>query len=139
MMCKTWIAQKYFLIALFFLSLLMVGGHSASVAAAEKNEAQLPIAVHGDSGLSGKFYLSFVFDRTVILLDGKGNVVWSKHEEQKSRAGIMVFGISKRQSVMARPITVTMMPAAPMTILAFWAMRRASGSSWMKTSGKSIA
>ncbi len=87
MMCKTWIAQKHFLIALFFLSLLMVGGHSALAAAAEKNEAQLPIAVHGDSGLPGKFYLSFVFDRTVILLDGKGNVVWSKHEEQKKPGG----------------------------------------------------
>ena len=38
--------------------------------------------VHGETDLPGNFYLSFVFTRNLIMLDGKGNVVWSKHEEQ---------------------------------------------------------
>lgn len=38
--------------------------------------------VHGETDLPGNFYLSFVFSRNLIMLDGKGNIVWSKHEEQ---------------------------------------------------------
>ena len=40
------------------------------------------IAVEGATDLPGNFYLSFVFSRNLIMLDGKGNIVWSKHEEQ---------------------------------------------------------
>ena len=39
-------------------------------------------SVEGDSGLPGNFFLSFVYTRNLIMLDGKGNIVWSKHEEQ---------------------------------------------------------
>ena len=30
------------------------------------------------------FYISFVYSRDLLLLDGCGNLVWSKHEEQPS-------------------------------------------------------
>ena len=42
------------------------------------------ISVEGTTELPGNFYLSFVFSRNLIMLDGKGNIVWSKHEEQPS-------------------------------------------------------
>lgn len=38
--------------------------------------------VNGETDLPGNFYLSFVFTRNLIMLDGKGNIVWSKHEDQ---------------------------------------------------------
>lgn len=40
--------------------------------------------VKGETDLKGNFFLSFVYTRNIIMLDGKGNVVWSKHEEQPS-------------------------------------------------------
>jgi len=43
------------------------------------------IETEGDSGLPGNFFLSFVYSRNLIMLDGKGNIVWSKHEEQPSK------------------------------------------------------
>ena len=45
-------------------------------------EGLAKIAVEGTTDLQGNFYLSFVFSRNLIMLDGKGNIVWSKHEEQ---------------------------------------------------------
>ena len=38
--------------------------------------------VEGETNLPGNFYLSFMNDRSIIMLDGKGNIVWSKHEAQ---------------------------------------------------------
>ena len=40
--------------------------------------------VHGETDLPGNFFLSFVYSRNIIMLDGKGNIVWSKHEDQPS-------------------------------------------------------
>lgn len=37
--------------------------------------------VIGETDLPGQFFLSFVYSRNLILLDGKGNLVWSKHED----------------------------------------------------------
>ena len=45
-------------------------------------EGLAKIAVAGTTDLPGNFYLSFAFSRNLIMLDGKGNIVWSKHEEQ---------------------------------------------------------
>ena len=45
-------------------------------------EGLAKIHVEGDSGLPGHFYLSSVDRRNLIVLDGKGNIVWSKHGEQ---------------------------------------------------------
>lgn len=40
------------------------------------------INVEGETDLPGNFYLSFVYSRNIIMLDGRGDIVWSKHEEQ---------------------------------------------------------
>ena len=46
------------------------------------DENKLPgFTVTGETDLDGNFYLSFVYSRNIIMLDGKGNVVWSKHED----------------------------------------------------------
>jgi hypothetical protein len=37
--------------------------------------------VNGETDLPGNFFLSFVYTRNLIMLDGKGNIVWSKHED----------------------------------------------------------
>ena len=42
------------------------------------------INVKGETDLPGHFFLSFVYSRNLIMLDGKGNIVWSKHEDQPS-------------------------------------------------------
>ena len=59
-------------------------GTSAPQAAAEPAIANglVDINVEGATDLPGNFYLSFVYSRDIIMLDGKGNIVWSKHEEQ---------------------------------------------------------
>lgn len=38
--------------------------------------------VSGKTDFKGNFFLSFVYSRNIIMLDGKGEIVWSKHEEQ---------------------------------------------------------
>lgn len=40
--------------------------------------------VEGSTELPGYFFISFVYSRNIIMMDGKGTVVWSKHEEQPS-------------------------------------------------------
>ena len=58
--------------------------------ASEKGETQDPVIaenlckinVEGETDLPGNFFLSFVYSRNLIMLDGKGNIVWSKHEDQ---------------------------------------------------------
>ncbi len=37
--------------------------------------------VTGETDLEGNFFLSFVYTKNIIMLDGKGNVVWYKHGE----------------------------------------------------------
>ena len=41
--------------------------------------------VEGSTDLPGHFFISFVYTKNLIMMDGKGNVVWSKHEEQPSK------------------------------------------------------
>ncbi len=38
--------------------------------------------LEGSTDLPGHFFISFVYTRNIIMMDGKGNVVWSKHEDQ---------------------------------------------------------
>ncbi len=40
--------------------------------------------ISGETDLPGNFFLSFVYTRNLIMLDGKGKLIWSKHEEQPS-------------------------------------------------------
>ena len=39
--------------------------------------------VEGETDLPGNIFISFVYTKNIIMLDGKGNVVWSKHEDLK--------------------------------------------------------
>ena len=61
---------------------------SASTASASAQpviaDGLVDINVEGETDLPGNFYLSFVYSRNIIMLDGKGEIVWSKHEEQPS-------------------------------------------------------
>lgn len=62
---------------------------SGSAASAQPSSAGRVVAdglpaihVEGQTDLPGNFYLSFVYSRDIIMLDGKGGIVWSKHEDQ---------------------------------------------------------
>jgi hypothetical protein len=37
--------------------------------------------IKGETDLEGNFFVSFVYTKNIIMLDGKGNVVWSKHKD----------------------------------------------------------
>lgn len=83
-----------FVVALFIVALSACGQTESSTSSAETKdtvEAAAVVAdglidftVSGETDLPGNFYLSFVRSRDLILLDGKGAVVWSKHEDQPS-------------------------------------------------------
>jgi len=64
----------------------LAGGSPASPQQASTSpvvaEGLPAIHVEGSTDLPGNFYLSFVYSRDIALLDGKGNIVWSKHEDQ---------------------------------------------------------
>lgn len=67
------------------LTFTMQGGLGLCAAPAKNIQVganPLPIQVEGKTDLPGNFYLSFVRNRNIVMLDGKGKVVWSKHEEQ---------------------------------------------------------
>ena len=57
------------------------------------------IKVEGETGLPGNFFLSFVYSRNLIMLDGKGNIVWSKHEEQPTKDVTTGFWDFKKHDV----------------------------------------
>ena len=53
----------------------------------DDDEFQVPdglpkYTIDGETDLEGNFFISFVYTRNIMMLDGKGNVVWAKHEEQ---------------------------------------------------------
>ncbi len=69
---------------------LCLGGCGGGQDEAKADEAVIAdglaaIEVKGETDLPGNFFLSFVYSRNLIMLDGKGNIVWSKHEDQPSK------------------------------------------------------
>ena len=54
------------------------------------------IKVEGETDLPGNFFLSFVYSRNLIMLDGKGNIVWSKHEDQPKEYRLVGFQETRR-------------------------------------------
>ena len=60
------------------------------------------IMVEGETDLPGNFFLSFVYSRNLIVLDGKGNIVWSKHEEQPVDGAQTGFWDFKKHDVNGR-------------------------------------
>ena len=70
---------------LLMLALCLAGcGGQSETAKSESVVADglAKIKVEGETDLQGNFFLSFVYSRNLIMLDGKGNIVWSKHEDQ---------------------------------------------------------
>ena len=57
------------------------------------------INVEGETELPGHFFLSFVYSRNLIMLDGKGNILWSKHEEQPAEDATTGFWDFKKHNV----------------------------------------
>lgn len=73
------------LFALAALAALVTGCSSSGTDAGTEPvvaDGLVDIHVEGETDLPGNFYLSFVYSRNLIMLDGKGEIVWSKHEEQ---------------------------------------------------------
>ena len=60
------------------------------------------INVEGETDLQGCFFLSFVYSRNLIMLDGKGNIIWSKHEEQPTEDATTGFWDFKKHDVDGR-------------------------------------
>ena len=50
----------------------------------DKTDNLPKFTVEGQTDLEGNFFISFVYTKNIIMLDGKGNVVWSKHEDTPS-------------------------------------------------------
>ena len=46
------------------------------------------ITVKGETNLPGHFFISFPFTKNLIMMDGKGNIIWSKHEPTPSTLAI---------------------------------------------------
>ena len=77
--------RKMMVMALVVLMLAAQGFMGRTAGAVGKpvvGDTQVKLTVEGETELPGNFYLSFAFSRNLIMLDGKGNIVWSKHEEQ---------------------------------------------------------
>ena len=61
---------------------LMIGVAMALLVVAANGAESPMIEATGTCDLPGNFFLSFCSSRDLLMLDNKGTVVWSKHEEQ---------------------------------------------------------
>ena len=91
-------------VAVMIALMLCLGGCAGQQDAAQTDEAVIAdglakIAVDGETDLPGNFFLSFVYSRNLIMLDGKGNIVWSKHEEQPAEGVNTGFWDFKKHDV----------------------------------------
>ncbi len=55
--------------------------------------------VTGETELPGNFFLSFVYSRNIVMLDGKGNIVWSKHEDQPAEGVLTGWWDFKKHTI----------------------------------------
>lgn len=99
-MKKVWLCFAAMLAAL----VLCLSGCAGQSGASETDEAVIAdglakISVEGETDLPGNFFLSFVYSRNLIMLDGKGNIVWSKHEEQPAEDATTGFWDFKKHDV----------------------------------------
>lgn len=99
---KTLLCTAALLLALALA--LCLGGCGSQTDGSETKEAVVAdglakISVEGETDLPGNFFLSFVYSRNLIMLDGKGNIVWSKHEEQPEKDANTGFWDFKKHDV----------------------------------------
>ncbi len=67
------------------LALLCIGAMLAMTYAmvfmdSEQRTGLPEYTIDGETDLQGNFYISFVYSKNIMMLDGKGNLVWYKHE-----------------------------------------------------------
>lgn len=95
--------KKLLGIAAVLLSLLMfVSGCAGQQEAADEAviaDGLVEFDVEGETDLPGYFFLSFVYSRNLVVLDGKGNIVWSKHEDQPAEGVNTGFWDFKKHDV----------------------------------------
>ena len=80
----------------------------------------------GSTDLPGKFFLSFVYSRNLIMLDGRGNIVWSKHEEQPTEGALTGLWDLRNMTSTERPFTAITTTPAHMTTTDCKALPRGS-------------
>ena len=59
---------------------MLAMGYSVLFTDTEPRTGLPEYTINGESDLEGNFFISFVYTKNIIMLDGKGNVVWYKHE-----------------------------------------------------------
>ena len=69
------------LIMMMAAIVLALQGEAAAAKEPVVAEGLAKISVEGATDLPGNFFLSFAFSRNLIMLDGKGHILWYKHEE----------------------------------------------------------
>ncbi len=77
-------SPRTIILTLLIAGILCACGNSSGTGKAVVAEGLPGYTVNGETDLGGNFFLSFVYSRNIMMLDGKGNVVWSKHEDQPS-------------------------------------------------------
>ena len=57
-----------------------------------KETGSLPeYTITGETDLPGNFFISFVYTKNIIMMDGKGEIVWSMHKDAEPRQGTWDF------------------------------------------------
>ena len=70
---------KLILAAVVIVSIVAI--LAASMVMQEKSDELPNLTVTGSTDLDGDFYISFVYTKIIVKMDGKGNIVWYKHED----------------------------------------------------------
>ena len=84
---------------IIMVSVIGCSGEKTGKAASSEIAALPGFRIKGETDLPGNFFLSFAYTRNIIMLDGKGNVVWSKHEDPVSEGSNTGFWDFKKHMV----------------------------------------
>ena len=92
------------ILSLILTMVLIAGVFCACTANESESEAVAAeglskFTVEGETDLPGNFYISFPSERDLIMLDGKGNIVWSKHEDITAESGLGSFWDFKKHEI----------------------------------------
>lgn len=70
----------HLLCVLLAMCMLPVGAGAEAPVVPSMIDEKAEITVVGETDLPGNFFLSFPMSRNLMVLDGKGQVVWEKYE-----------------------------------------------------------
>ena len=90
-------------IAIVAVAIMLACSVAVCFAVAEKDKSKgfvipdgLPeYTMTGETDLTGNFFVSFVYTKNIIMFDGKGNIVWAKHEDQPDGANTGFWDFKK--------------------------------------------